>query len=440
MAKTTLSNSITIPSTDEEFRHAIQALQASTNAIEQQTRVFEAQATYLSNLRASEAAAVQRRATHTSYLSQRQAAEIQHITFTNEQLLENLRSELQNENESVAKDIKSVGSVVASIFNADDRAIDALNVLVSASVESTSLDTAETALRVSRLTSALQHFRVQALKDRLDSTYLRRLEEQGQVMLDPEGEAVPDESHLASETVSEVQNDLGSLYAEIDDVVTMTVRHEHAGPIEAALREIDCAREMEGRRVGETIHSQLAFLTDSLEKLSTKLETLQVQRTGLRDLLARTDLLTKHHPRKPPPQNPAKSTTTPSSTTTTSDTPVPNQPALSALLQHLSLSLPAPPLLHTSLQAQTTNLQTQSDAQVAEILAAAEKAAMARRDVLNAVTECLESETARENKRGVAELEVAVDQARVSMEVKSGKVRGKGTGMGRRVNNARGLL
>jgi hypothetical protein len=153
----------------------------------------------------------------------------------------------------VAKDIKSVRAVVASVLSADDRALDALNVLVSASIDSTSLDTAELAQRVTRLTSALQHFRVQALKDRLDATYLRFLEEQGQVGLEAEGEAVPDDSHLTSETVREVQNDLTSLYAEIDDVVTMTVRHEHAGPIEAALREIDCAREMEGRRASEKV-------------------------------------------------------------------------------------------------------------------------------------------------------------------------------------------
>jgi hypothetical protein len=82
MADTNLSQAIAIPSTDEEFRHAIQALQASTQAIERQIRAFDAQATYLSNLQANETATSQRRAAHTSYLSQRQAAEIQHITFT----------------------------------------------------------------------------------------------------------------------------------------------------------------------------------------------------------------------------------------------------------------------------------------------------------------------------------------------------------------------
>lgn len=105
-----------------------------------------------------------------------------------------------------------------------------------------------------------------------------------------------------------------------------------------------------------------------------------------------------------------------------------NRPALSALLQHLSLSSPPPPpnintqqddssLQHTALQTQTTNLQAQSDAHVAAILTAAEKAATARRNVLSAVADRLDSEVSLENKRRVGELERAVDDARVSMEM-----------------------
>lgn len=69
------------PSTDEEFRRAIKALDASTHAIERQGRAFNSQATYLRNLRANEDTANERRNTHASYLSQRQAAELQYITF-----------------------------------------------------------------------------------------------------------------------------------------------------------------------------------------------------------------------------------------------------------------------------------------------------------------------------------------------------------------------
>jgi len=74
--------SVDIPSTDEEFRDAIKALQASTEAIERQTRTINAQAAYLAKLKADDDAANQRRSTHASYLNQREAAEIQHVTFS----------------------------------------------------------------------------------------------------------------------------------------------------------------------------------------------------------------------------------------------------------------------------------------------------------------------------------------------------------------------
>lgn len=151
----------------------------------------------------------------------------------------------------MAKDLKSVHTVVASVLSADDRALDALNVLASASADSTSLNTSELAQRVTRLTSALQHFRIQAVKDRLDCTYLHLLADLSALV--PKPEEVPDDPDVTSETVGEIEKDLGSLYAEIDDVVHMTVRHEHTAPIEATLREIDTARELEGKRAGDRV-------------------------------------------------------------------------------------------------------------------------------------------------------------------------------------------
>lgn len=146
----------------------------------------------------------------------------------------------------MAKEVKTVHTVVSNVLTADDRALAALNVLTSGSADST-VNTGDAARRLAELTSGLQHFRVQAVKDRLDCTYLRCLDDQPSP---PEGEVLP---HPSPATVTDVQNDLGSLYAEIEDVVTMTVRHEHASPIETALHEIDCVREREEERVAEQV-------------------------------------------------------------------------------------------------------------------------------------------------------------------------------------------
>jgi hypothetical protein len=70
-----------IPSSDGEFRSAIKASRASTQAIERQTRTINNQAAYLTKLKANDDAANHRRTTHAHYLGQRQAAEIQHVAF-----------------------------------------------------------------------------------------------------------------------------------------------------------------------------------------------------------------------------------------------------------------------------------------------------------------------------------------------------------------------
>lgn len=178
----------------------------------------------------------------------------------NEQLLDSLRAELQFENERVVKEVKSVPPVVSNVLNADDRALAALNVLISGSAD-LSVHTGNAGQRLAELTSGLQHFRVQAVKDRLDCTYLRCLDDQPSP---PEGEELP---HHSPATVTDIQNDLGSLYAEIEDVVTMTVRHDHAGPIETTLHEIDCGREKEENRVAEQVCICVHFSHDFPQSL-----------------------------------------------------------------------------------------------------------------------------------------------------------------------------
>lgn len=170
------------------------------------------------------------------------------MQWQNEQLLDHLHADLQFESENVAKDVKSVHSVVSQALSADDRALAELNDLATRRTKST-VDTSDIGQRLAQLTSALQHFRVQAVKDHLDCTYLRSLND----LYSPEGEKSPQDPAVPSATVKEIQHDLGLLYSEIDDVVTMTVRHEHTGPIEASLHQIDAAREMEGRAVGRQV-------------------------------------------------------------------------------------------------------------------------------------------------------------------------------------------
>lgn len=108
----------------------------------------------------------------------------------------------------------------------DDQSLQGLND-ITPRTSSSPLDVEHIRSRVDELSAALTFYRVQTVKDLLDLTYLQRLS------------CSPDERssvESAPETSTDVQVDLNSLYSEIDDVVTMTVRQEHGQPIEKSLQ------------------------------------------------------------------------------------------------------------------------------------------------------------------------------------------------------------
>lgn len=70
-----------IPSSDEEFRSAVVALQNSTESIERRTDILTSQHTRLRQLSAAEDEARTRKSSHVRYFNQRETAEDQHVTF-----------------------------------------------------------------------------------------------------------------------------------------------------------------------------------------------------------------------------------------------------------------------------------------------------------------------------------------------------------------------
>jgi hypothetical protein len=156
-------------------------------------------------------------------------------------MLDQMKSGLQTERDALTKETRLVHAVVIEVLNADDRALSRLNEVDLSSANnnppskpSTDLDAIQH--RVTQLVEALRHFRVQAVKDGLDQTYLECLGDDAQTT-----EAGPADAD-ADATAKELRQDLNSLYAEIDDVVTMVVSREY-GEIESALQE--------GRRIGQ---------------------------------------------------------------------------------------------------------------------------------------------------------------------------------------------
>ncbi|KIW22908.1 uncharacterized protein PV07_11156 [Cladophialophora immunda] len=264
------SRSTTIPSTDGELRAAIRALKSSTRTIERRTRILRAQGAQLKQLEDVETAIDARKARQEQYLDQKHAAEVQHVKFANEQLFEALRSALRAEFERITKEVRSTAAVVTELLNSDDRALSELNDLSSSSAkEGCQIDLEALTDRVNKLTRALQYFRTQTVKDRLDLTYL---------------ESLSNAEDVSDGTLDTVQEDLDSLYSEIDDVVGMVVAQEHGNTLHAALQDVRRVRKQDERRLNQRVDGQLCSLTDAVVHLAKRLESLQSRRLNLHDL------------------------------------------------------------------------------------------------------------------------------------------------------------
>ena len=154
-----------------------------------------------------------------------------------------MRTELLAEQDKLEREVKFTHSEIPRLLNSDDRILEDLNSL-SAGRSTTPLDISQTKKRLEDLTTALHYFQVQKIKDHLDCTYLQSLEKSRD--RNPSGEPT-------LETANDVQQDLGTLYSEIDDVVTMMIAQQYEKPITTALNHIETALEREGQATASKV-------------------------------------------------------------------------------------------------------------------------------------------------------------------------------------------
>ncbi|EXJ67574.1 uncharacterized protein A1O5_09587 [Cladophialophora psammophila CBS 110553] len=392
-----------IPTTDEEFKLAIKALNSSTKAIERRTRALHAQEAHLKHLRAVEEATNARKARQEQYLDRNYAAKVQHIKFANEQIFEALRSDLRAEIDRTAKDVKSAPAIVTGILNSDDRVLSEFNDLLSFGVQQEcpiNLDALTD--RVNRLTRALQYFRAKAVKDHLDRTYLESL---------GGTDTASNTQAVADGTVDAVREDLGSLYSEIDDVVGMVVAQEHGNALHAALQSVRRVRKQDNRRLNEEVYAKLCSLTEALVNLSKKLENLQSRRLSLHEF----DMQLKYF------ETSAHSDTKPVIVPSGGEPKDIVAPAAMALVQHLGLSsggsdskISDVSAVTGQLEDLTSTLGCQSAGNILRILQLSEQAAAKGRVAVQRASDAVASHDSHEIE--VRELEGMIAAAKAEME------------------------
>ncbi|OAL35197.1 hypothetical protein AYO20_05451 [Fonsecaea nubica] len=397
------STSTTLPSTNEELKSAITALKSSTRAIERRTRILCAQDAQLKHIEEVENALDARKTRQEQDLDQKHAAEVQYIKFANEQILEDLRLTLRAEFDRVIKDSRSTPATVTELLNSDDRVLSDLNDLSSSGAQ----EKHEVALdaladRVNKLTRALQYFRAQTLKDRLDRAYLESLSR---------ADIASSAQVVSDGTIDTVQEDLGSLYKEIDDVMGMVVAQEHGNALQAALQDVRRAQKQNNRSLHEKVYNQLFSLTQAVTSLSKRLESLQSRRLRLHEL----DVQLQHV------ETGARPNTKPMIEKTGTEPEDSIKPAAKALSQHLGLTPGSSDrkmsdIATTSSQLDDLilSLDTQSAGNVLRMLQLSDRAAAMRGAAVQRASEALAPHGSHE--LGVRELEEMIAAAKAEME------------------------
>ncbi|KAJ9649984.1 hypothetical protein H2198_010694 [Neophaeococcomyces mojaviensis] len=130
------------------------------------------------------------------------------------------------------------------------------------------------------LLDALQNTHSETIRTRLDRIYLDSSAFAG-VNGHANGEH-PSSKHESDDVqgnkLNEVQSDLRSLHAEIDDVTQMLVMHEHGDQLLAALDKLDDAREHLLEQQAQQAVDRLTAMADQLTEMSAHCELLQSQR------------------------------------------------------------------------------------------------------------------------------------------------------------------
>ncbi|KAK4934718.1 hypothetical protein LTR10_024091 [Elasticomyces elasticus] len=386
-------NELRMPTTEEELQAAIASLKASTRAAERRTKIVTSQGALADRLGSSNAQIRARWTGSARHMEQRATAEVQHVKFVNEQLRDSLRSELQIQRDGTTKAVKAVPAIVTEVLNTDDRVIAELNDLSAISPQNTT-DISSTQERLTRLTKTLRQFRAQAIKDRLDRTYLESLEG---------SDANNAPLNVDDASATDVQEDLGSLYRDVDDVVTMVVSQEHAGGIERTLQDISEARERDSQLLNQHVHGILTSLADRIDILSKGLGNLQSQRVMSEELSLRFRRLesASQAERNPEPR-------------TTIEEAQDGHPALDALLEHLGCSQDPSVSLQGQMELQVTRYAHKADSNVGNILKLSQDTPEMTRAALRDIAAALASNSSYTTE--VEALQRSIDAAKMDLE------------------------
>ena len=212
----------TRPILDHEITAAIESLQSSTTAIEEQCRVLEAQRDALMRLKALdkpnldvEHARNERR--------RKEGQEKTRLDVAVDDISTAITEQLTDARRDIDSDKSTLKSYVAERLTSDDQILSRLPNMVSTIVSET--EASEDEKFVEQWCKAIISFRAAEIKARVDTVYLESLSEKTKRNMSNESEA-----ELHTRKVA-LQAELEELHAEVASIAEMVVEHELRKPM-----------------------------------------------------------------------------------------------------------------------------------------------------------------------------------------------------------------
>ncbi|KAF3392557.1 Vacuolar cation/proton exchanger 2 [Penicillium rolfsii] len=329
----------TRPFLEDDIQSAIEFLQASTATIQKRTETLAFQCDTLKKQLRQQEKWEQDQSRDIARLRKKHQARRQSTTIAANELSDELEASFRKATEKTSVENKRILSSLSSRLKQDDKVLTDLEALVSG-IKSHSND-ADTVQRASQLSGILADYNAEEIHYRLDRLYLETIH----LGITQSGPSKSNHIDTESDTIAALEEELESLYPEIEILAEMSTKQQFHEPI---LREIHNKHSQLRATSSEKLERALDILTDMTESTKSltqhfsqqesSYEVLEQLATLYQNEVGTTPLVTQPPLRRESLRRrsiqPGLLLTAPRS----NSTPQPDQPELESLLRRVGVS------------------------------------------------------------------------------------------------------
>ncbi|KAE8145801.1 hypothetical protein BDV25DRAFT_163826 [Aspergillus avenaceus] len=246
------------PVLDDDFRKAIELLDASTTATQKQTRILTTQCDNINKLLCTQKGLYRRRTKDLEGLHQRHESRGQNINSAISQLSHEITMSLKGESEKLAADGKRILSSLTARVKEDDRKFASVERLASG-VKPIG-DDAFILEQASGLSTILAQCVAEGIQYRLDRVYI-------EAILAGQLANIQGRNEAESKISAALERELDSLYPEIDILSEMSAKQQFTEPI---LREL----QNHHGQLYNVSHHKLNHIVDMVSEMTLSMESL----------------------------------------------------------------------------------------------------------------------------------------------------------------------